>query len=320
MVTLSVFSMALLISTAMPASPGSGEQTGVTGVYVGSRADQVELVQLVQTPDGRIAGRLEVETLNADGQIDDQSVTIEGSTDHNQITFAPKSLLMPGSLMSETGFVDGELLDLSGAGGHRVLKRGDAYAFEAAATGLKARSAQIIAEQQANGAQTNAAALNKMIAELGSAYAPTMKRLSEIEGQYAQLYEIEQNYRRKGAFLEHLQGSVMTGQRLTMKGEDTQWTIDGLHGDVGAMRTDISGKIDAARDKVASFKVLCGPRGNARLMTVCSALPDEAGHLDHLAGDFTAAFDQAEASYKAKPEYIPPGRRFLNNLVGSLQH
>lgn len=70
----------------------------VSGVYLGSTPDFVELVQIVKTPDGRLAGRIQSTSLNEKGEIATGSFTLEGATDGKQVILSAKSLLIQGDL------------------------------------------------------------------------------------------------------------------------------------------------------------------------------------------------------------------------------
>ena len=51
------------------------------------------MVQIIRTPDQRLAGRIEEVSLGSDGSVQDNSIAMDGAADGSQVTLSPKSEL-----------------------------------------------------------------------------------------------------------------------------------------------------------------------------------------------------------------------------------
>ena len=79
-----------------------------SGIYIINTPREVDLVQLIQTPDGKLTGRLEETTLAADGAIGDNVVAVDGAVSQRDLMFKPASVWVGG--LSGTGtFTDNDL-------------------------------------------------------------------------------------------------------------------------------------------------------------------------------------------------------------------
>jgi hypothetical protein len=111
---------ALLINLIMPslsiADPASG-------VYLQQTDNDVLFIQIVKSPDGKVAGRGEAITLLSDGKLKDESFPLEGIIDGNQISL--KSNIILGWGPSLSGTVDGESLILLTGSGQLNLHKSD---------------------------------------------------------------------------------------------------------------------------------------------------------------------------------------------------
>ena len=301
-----------LLSSLIPLPALAGD---VTGVYVGSASNEVTLVQIVRTPDGRLAGRIEEVSLDATGSIADQSNNIEGAADGNQITFSVKSLLFPGSSPGATGFVSGDQLDLSWQGGHMILKRGDAYTFQEAVTGLKARAAKIISSRKAGEAAQSAEIMTATIASLKSAVPSIEEQLTSAEAQYVDLYKGIYRQRRQQKLLEGLPDQGVDAMRAGTDAQGLMVKINGVHLQVNELGRDVTSKINDARRRIAELHAAC-PSPNSQLANVCSQLASNENELEGLSRELGAKFAAAEDAYQHPAPDVPPGRRLIQNLFG----
>ena len=302
----------------------------VSGVYVGASADTVQLIQIIRTPDGRLEGRLEEVTLKPDGAIKDDTAALEGAADGEQVVLTQKSVLTQGEAASMTGFVSGDLLDLSWRGGHRTLERGDAYSFEAAVIGLKARSDMIIAENDRR------IAAAKRATDIGSVLSAEQTLADEVGGLQRDLPGIEDRLMRVQTAYRDLQmkvshdrhranaigGETGMGLAAMRAGTDAQAAdvqLGGLHGQTVGFRSEVSLRFSTARTEVSSIALACKALAWAtepQVTAACHDVTARVSALDEAASSASAAFDAAEAVYQHPAEYVPPGRAVLQHLFG----
>ena len=292
--------------------PALTEAASPSGVYVGASADNVELVQIIQTPDGRIAGRIEDVTLSKDGAIQDNSIVVEGAGDGRQITLSPKSILMSGNVPGASGFLDGNLLDLSWQGGHRILQRADAYAFEAAVSVLRERSVQLIADRDArNSAAAKAAAIQNLLQSRQalsdglSRFAEMAARakvyLSNADERYATLAEAAQHKHTKQRIFASTSGFGVDAMSAGTDAQAIMGQIDGLHAQVYAMRGEVHLAAEQMRGQISSFELACSGaalQSDGVAAGICGDLTVDKEKLTSVVGPLQGAFDDAEAAFQ----------------------
>jgi hypothetical protein len=85
-----------------------------SGIYLSASAHEVALVQLVQTKEGTITGRLEDVSVDGQGNVHDQTTNIDGAASGHDLMLKPASALLGG--LNATGSFDGGGLSLTGDG------------------------------------------------------------------------------------------------------------------------------------------------------------------------------------------------------------
>ncbi len=85
-----------------------------SGIYVQVADREVTLVQLIQTPDSRLTGRLEETTIGADGTVRSKAAEADGSVSGHDLLLRPASVWYGG--VQASGAVSGDRLTLSGEG------------------------------------------------------------------------------------------------------------------------------------------------------------------------------------------------------------
>jgi hypothetical protein len=304
--------LALALSTACLA------EERISGVYLGASANDVILVQIVKTPDGRLAGRIEQVILQSDGRLEDNSQTIEGAADGAQITFAHKSVLE--STGSATGFIDHDMLDLSWEGAHRVLKRGDAYAFEAAVTGLRAQSAQIGAEHDARSAIAVYQHLKDEIATLEHQAPGVRATLRDTETRYVALFHERdlQNWRLK---VINATGNGTSAHAMRAEAAEQRATnsIEGLHGEVERFKVALDTHLRSARADLSSLQIICdrvssSPKDDTA-KTMCKGIAYDRQALIDIADGVESSFKSAEHAFRNPPPFESPARAFVKGLL-----
>ena len=302
--------LSMIAATALTVGfPVSADGATVSGVYVGASADNVQMVQIVRTPDGRLVGRIEDVTLAPNGSVQDNAMAMDGAADGQQITLSPKAGFIATFGGSVSGFVDGDLLDLSWQGGHSVLRRSDAYGFEAAVAALHTRSAQMAADRQArDAAQAKLVAaqslrqlaqnLTDRLDALDRTTAKVTVALAQVDDQYAGLGRAAQHKRSQQRVLSELSGY---GVASMSAGTDAQGIIvqmNGLRGTVNGMRGTAHTAVETIRQELSSIELGCrnDPIGSTA-GDPCRDLAAEKARLDATVEPLQAAFDQAENAY-----------------------
>lgn len=303
-------SAALLTFCFAPASPAQAAEA-LSGVYLGSSADFVELVQIVRTPDGRLAGRIESTTLSEKGEIETDSFTLEGAADGKQIILSAKSLLLRGDA-SLTGFVDDDLLDLSWPGGHRTYQRGDTYDYQAAVSGLQARAIEIRSHNAAERARAEFARLSKTANALEARLPDIREQLAGAGERYGKLYKRLYNRRRAAAAYRSLENGGALAYDADSQADQAQSEIWRLDSDVQSSHREISAEFDNAASCAASIQTYCAENGEAA--GLCAAFAARRAALDNLRRDIQAAFDDLAETARTASIDAPPGQRLLKNI------
>jgi hypothetical protein len=285
-------------------------------------------VQIVRTPDGRLAGRLEEIGLSADGNTKDTTIALEGAADGGQIVLSPKSLLLSGDATSMTGFIDGDLLDLSWQGGHASLKRADAHAFEVAVTVLKARSAMILADQRAKARVAEHAAqiqhllastqtLSDSVAQLHRNVPVIEQELAKTRASYEQLQvESSHDRRRQKAFAM----SSALGLQSMKAGTDAQAAdvqLEAVHRQGAELEAAVEQRITAARQTAATAQLYCRVLVGSPEPAIAQACGEVRGQNEEIGQielEMGAAFNATEDAFQHPKQYVPIGRRLISGL------
>lgn len=285
----------------------------VSGVYLGSTSDFVELVQIVKTPDGRLAGRIQSTSLNEKGEIETGSFSLEGAADGKQVILSAKSLLLQGDL-SLSGFVDGELLDLSWPGGHRTYQRGDSYEYQAAVTGLEARALQLRANMAAENARSESATLAEILNALRSRLPDTQRHLVSAAAYYSDLYKKLRKQKRlanifaPGSNLEY--GADQKAYRI----EQEIWRLDR---DIDALYDKLGLEFGRANKLLASLQTYCAENGSVTAVNLCNEFDAQKNELSQLKTDFRAPFDKIDNTKRTAAAEVPPERGLLGEIFGN---
>lgn len=86
----------------------------VSGVYIHAADREVTLVQLIQTPDGKLTARLEETTVGLDGVVNDKSANADGAVSGHDLLLRPASAWYGG--VQASGTISGAQLTLTGDG------------------------------------------------------------------------------------------------------------------------------------------------------------------------------------------------------------
>ncbi|GJL94291.1 MAG: hypothetical protein DHS20C05_06960 [Hyphococcus sp.] len=291
----------------------SNAHAEVSGVYIGTTPNIVELVQIVKTPDGRIAGRIESTVLDENGELETSAFTIEGAADGKQVILSTKSILFSGDI-SLTGFVDKDLLDLSWPEGRRTYQRGDSYDYQAAVTGLKERSLQIHVENAEKKARANYSELLKVLSIIESNKSFASFQLSKFGVQYEKLYSRYYDRQRRANFLWDSGGSTATASRLDREAVRTQQEIFRLDRTVHTFHSNLKQKFDASRDLTASIKTYCAEYDQVRANNLCKEIPAQESRMEQLIDNPLADYDALLRAAETASVDVPPGEKLLKKI------
>jgi hypothetical protein len=85
-----------------------------SGIYLAASERRVTLIQIVETKDGGLTGRLEQVAVNADGTVKDETIPLDGAASGHELIFKPTSVWFGG--LQASGTFSGDRLTLTGAG------------------------------------------------------------------------------------------------------------------------------------------------------------------------------------------------------------
>lgn len=144
---------------SMPfATVGCGKPDA-SGIYVAAVDHKVTLIQLVQTSDGRLAGRVQETIVNPDGTVNEKSANADGSISGHDVLLRPESLWLGG--VQASGTISGSELTLSGENFTLIAERSSFKKYQDAVIRLRSNAAaerQRIADARATQAAQEAKA------------------------------------------------------------------------------------------------------------------------------------------------------------------
>jgi hypothetical protein len=150
-----------------------------SGIYVYPSDRDVTLVQLVETKDGALTGRLENLRVDPEGNVHDKSVNLDGAASGHDLMFKPTSAWFGG--LNATGSFDGGALTLTGADISLKAERSSLEKYQAAVTRLQSFA---VADRQHVAAAKAQEATQAARAE---ADVEAEKRVSALEAATAEL-------------------------------------------------------------------------------------------------------------------------------------
>jgi hypothetical protein len=302
----------------------------VTGVYVADDPGSALLVQIVQTPDGRLSGRMEAMTVDESGEVSDRTSVIEGAADHGEVTLSPKSPILLGAAPSMTGHLSGRQLTLSWGGSNYVLKRSSSAAFDATAQKLKAASIEFKAFRKREAQVAARQALSAQLSQRVTALRTELDSLNKAIPSAVALFRADgDRYDELAAEIRHRKrqekaiGYFDTADAVDRNVRDKyQRAWDGridIHNEAMSLNSTLSGRIVIARREATAIQSQCmGQTTDASDTLTQSCL--ETGRIDSrlqtLAQNLRQPFEEAEQVYQTAP--LSPesvGRQLLSKLL-----
>jgi len=156
-----------------------------SGIYVATSDHDATLIQLVQTPDGKVTARLQTATIGADGVVATKSGDADGSVSGNDLILRPASAWFGG--LQASGTFTGSALTLTGQGGTVTVKRSTLDAFDKAVANLQS----VAAERRTEIAGAKAK-LNQQLAQAQSE-RETADRVLQVNNVTARINEATRN-------------------------------------------------------------------------------------------------------------------------------
>jgi len=180
-----------LIAVALLAATGCGKRDA-SGIYVAVTDQTVTLVQLVQSPDGKLIGRIQESKIVADGTVKETSLEADGSISGQDLLLSPKSVWFGG--VQASGTVSGNKLTLVGTGYTLTAQLSSFQKYQDAVEHLRSVGAdyrQQIADTQA--AEASAKAKAKAERDLANKQAEILEVARLLRAETAKLIaEIKQ--------------------------------------------------------------------------------------------------------------------------------
>ena len=126
--------VAILALAALAISATLADANPVSGVYFEKTSDGIVMMQIVVTPDGKVAGQVEITSLSSSGSVEDHTFPLEGSLDGSQISLKSNVIFGWGRVFG--GIADGNTLHLTVNNGQFDLSKSDFNTFSREKTKL----------------------------------------------------------------------------------------------------------------------------------------------------------------------------------------
>lgn len=251
----------------------AGCQRDISGAYLASDQNTVCWLQLVRTPDDRLTGQLIVSALNADGRIDQDSVSLTGAVDGEDVSLAGSRFLgLQGVTFSGTLRGDTVTLAFVSQTGAEVIPltftRSSVSAYQLRVSALNARSQSIVKakEEVQRAAQLNQARAN-FLAEIDQTIASMGRFDSEADVHLARFPAVEQRYEaitakmagdvgRESDLAGNPNASVARGQ-LCVAVTQGPIATDQLHLQGQSLESTLEVNIKPIADKLANLEEGC---------------------------------------------------------------
>lgn len=251
-----LFACIALITLASYSSASS-----VSGIYVQKFKNAVVFIQIVVTPDGKVAGRGESIFVLADGKLKKRSFPLEGSIDGNQISLKSNEIFGLGQALS--GTVDGETLRLTSDNGQMNLVKSDLDTFAQEKSKLAASGAAVVSANQEAKIQAEAKGYLDKISSDGKNLEIKISKLSQVESKGENF--LKQIRQRRNLVVEQIE-FLRTRIPLVSAydGGVMEANIGALMADLGALRSQFEANIlewvgvyDELQTSLKSFKSSC---------------------------------------------------------------
>jgi hypothetical protein len=150
-----------------------------SGIYLAASSREVTLIQIIETKDGVLTGRLEQVSISADGTVKYETMPLDGAASGRDLIFRPTSVWFGG--LQASGTISGDHLTLTGSG----------FTIEVAPSNLESYRADVAHLQSVAADErqriANARAMRARQAAEAQAISDTASKTTAIERGTAQL-------------------------------------------------------------------------------------------------------------------------------------
>lgn len=149
-----------------------------SGIYVYSTDREVVMVQLMQSADGKLTGRLQSDAINTDGTTAEKSASADGAVSGHDLLLKPSSIWYGG--VQATGTFKGDTLTLAGTGFTLQATRATLEDYQQAVARLQSMAAN---QRQQWAKQKAADAAQQAEADAERAVAAKVQQVSRATSQ-----------------------------------------------------------------------------------------------------------------------------------------
>lgn len=269
----------LSVYAALAVALMSGCQRNISGSYLASDKSAVVWLQVVRTPDDHLTGQLAANVLKPDGTIEQNSASITGAVDGENVTiqgsrfFGLESFVLSGTL-------NGSVLTLTGAqSAPLTFTRSTPAEFQAKMTELSALSQRTIqakaaaqAQQRSLEAQRNAQqrafeAQRSFVAEIDQLIGRMEQFDSQADVHLGRFPGAEKGYEaitariaayvaRERQLAGNQNASVMRGQ-LVVAANQASIQTEQMHNQGVSLQSALEGSIKPIADQATAFEQQC---------------------------------------------------------------
>jgi hypothetical protein len=246
----------------------TGCHNNISGSYLAGDKSAVVWLQIVRTPDNHLTGQMAANILKPDGTIEQNSASITGAVDGENVTIQGSRFFGLESFVL-SGMLSGNVLTLTGAQSTPLtFTRSTSDEFQARIAELNARSQSIIQAKAA--AQTQLKTLEtqrRFVAEIDSLIGRMERFVSEADDHSARFPGMESGYKtitaevteyvaRERRLAGNPNAAVSRGQ-LSVAANQTAIQTEQKHNEIASMESSFEGNIKPRADQATAFEQQC---------------------------------------------------------------
>lgn len=277
---------------------GANAFADISGLYLRGSPTRLEAVQIVETSDGQLTGRIESYTVGESGKISPNSVGFDGSVSKQQfVLHMKKSLDTLLTSQSISGEVHGNSIDLTWEGGAGTFQKAKASERNKALAQLSILSAQIIWMHKVEQAEKTYREADSAIAKLEGQAGPLENWMDTTLSQYRTLSE---QYKKREKRLASMD-AMNVNYDLRYKVQNEMYGIESefysLRAEVEQNRSNLNWEADSAKRKLDQVGKFCRtPDAQAGNLEFCNELPAQLAEFDGLIANMSENFVKWDSS------------------------
>jgi hypothetical protein len=240
----------------------------ISGPYIASDQGSVCWLQLVRTPDNHLTGQLAVSTLQPDGTVEQKSTAVTGAVDDENVTISGSSFLgLPSFTLA--GTLEGNTLTLTGVQAiPLVFKRSKMSAYQAQVAALNARSQSLLkakavaqAQQKTYVAQADfVREIDQLIAKMAQFDSEAdihLGRFPNAEKGYEAITAKAASYIARERQLAGIQNAYNTRVQLSNAVIQAENATEQMHNQGVSLQSSLEGNIEPLADQATAFEQQC---------------------------------------------------------------